>query len=357
MRMNSRSRFSSRLGMVVALAFVTAVLTSCSSSTKSDSPKPSSGGSAALPANAPPNGAAKIVNGVLGTKKARAVFITSGDPTTNQWIYSMEKGFESAGVDYKWSSAKFSNQVLAQKLETYINEKPDLLIVHNSDLSALSRLLTRAQQAGIYVIVLNLASNVQTDAFIGPNWADVGKLLAERMAKDCSAKDKKKVAIITGFGADANSVLISEAMQSVFKEKGLEVVANQPGQFDPDKARAISSTILQQHPDLCAFGGTWDHMSLGIANAVKQAGKSGSVGVYTADSSVNACDAIKAGTLTAAVNYGIADMGPAAVATGKYLLLSGLKAGEARTALYTRLFVVDKKNANEASACYSGEVL
>ncbi|HET9770272.1 MAG TPA: sugar ABC transporter substrate-binding protein [Acidimicrobiia bacterium] len=351
--MNTRRWFAG------ALLATLLVGSACSSSDDNDSSPQAQGGTEAggLPETAPPDQVVALTTEALKGKRVRLALITGGIPLTDEWTNSMAAGFTQAGIDFKSSNAGFDPQVLAQNVETYINEKPDVLIVHNADLSGTAQLLKRAQDEGIYVIVINLASNAQTDAYVGPDWTTMSAMLANRAADDCVAKSKKKMAIITGFGADSGSVLSGTAMEKVFKDRGLEVVSNQPGQFDPNKAREIAGTILQQHPDLCAFIGSWDGMMIGAAAAVEQAGKAGTVGVYTTDSSKPTCEAIAKGSMTAALNYSVPDMGPQMVAVAKYLLQSGVKPGSGKTALFSRMSIIDKTNSSDPEACYDGKVV
>lgn len=337
----------------------TMLVGSACSSGSDDSSSRAEGDSEAggLPATAPPAEVVELTNGMLEGKKVRLALITSGVPLTDEWTNSLAAGFEQAGIDFQANSAGFDPQVLAQNVETYINEKPDVLIVHNADLSGTATLLQRAQDEGIYVMVINLASNAQTDAYVGPDWTAMSTMLANRAADDCAAKGGTKAAIITGFGADSGSVLAGTAMEKVFSDRGIQVVANQPGQFDPNKAREIAGTVLQQHPDLCAIIGNWDGMMIGAAAAVEQAGKAGAVGVYTTDSSQPTCDAIAKGTMTAALNYSVPDMGPQMVAVAKYLLQSGVEPGSARTALFSRMSIIDQSNHTDPEACYDGKVV
>jgi ribose transport system substrate-binding protein len=351
---------NTRRWLAGALLATMLIGSACSSDSNDNASPRAEGGTEAtggLPASAPPAEVVQKTSEMLKGKRVRLALITSGIPLTDEWTNSMAAGFTQAGVDFKSSSAGFDPQVLAQNIETFINEKPDVLIVHNADLSGTAQLIKRAQDEGIYVIVINLASNAQTDAFVGPDWTTMSTMIANRAADDCAAKGGKKAAIITGFGADSGSVLAGEAMGKVFTDKGIQVVANQPGQFDPNKAREITGTILQQNPDLCAVIGNWDGMMIGAAAAVEQAGKAGKVGVYTTDSSAPTCEAIKKGSMTAALNYSVPDMGPQMVAVAKYLLQSGVKAGSGRTALFSRMSIIDKGNVADPEACYDGKVV
>lgn len=336
----------------VALLFAVAGCTSSRTDTSNTTAGGTTGG---LPAVASPQEViAKSLDAMKGKKVQMITISGDGAALTYAWRVRADLGFKEIGVDFTAINANFDTQVLAQQVQTAINQKPAALILHNADLSGLAKLIQQAQDKGIYVIVMNLGSNAQSDAYIGPNWTSMVSSLAERAAKDCKGLGKKDVAIISGFGSDTGSLLTVEAATKTFKDQGMNLVASQPGQYDPTKANEITRTLMQQHPDLCAVLGNWDGMMSGAANAVGQAGKQGQVGVYTTDSSSVACDGIANGTVAAAVNYGGGQtMGDDAVAVTQYLLQSGMKPGTNKTAIFTPVQIVDKSNYQQPGACYA----
>ncbi|MFT3851315.1 MAG: sugar ABC transporter substrate-binding protein [Ilumatobacteraceae bacterium] len=293
---------------------------------------------------------------MVAGKTARFVLFGSGTALTDSWTNGLKKGFEQAGMKFELVESNLDPTLYTQQLETAINDKVDVLVTANFDVSSSADLLQKAQDAGIYTILLGIGSVQQTDAFVGPDWIEMSKLLAGRVANDCKAAGKTDVALLLGFGTDAGTVLAEQGFKEVFDQQGIDIVSSQPAQYDPNKAREITATLLQQHPDLCAVVGTLDTMMFGAAEAVRQAGKTGDVLVYTTDSSSAACDAIKSGDMTAIVNYGVPDTGPIIVAVTKFLLQSGLKPGANRTALFTPMTIIDKTNVDDPSACYSGQL-
>ena len=99
---------------------------------------------------------------------------------------------------------------------------------------------------------------------------------------------------------------MNEAAFKVFKEHPeIKVVSNQASNWEPEKARQITVTVLQQNPDLCAIFGHWDVHTIGAGNAVKDAGLSGKVLVYATGGGEygEACKAIENGTLSAEWSY------------------------------------------------------
>ena len=345
-----------RLLLGVAMAFVVALGGCTSTGPTPTSSSGASGDSGGLPDTANPKEVAKYVHNTLKGKKVYYSAGGSGFPLQDVWLNTFKESFKQLGIEFKANDAQADPQKLVQNAQTFINQDPDVLILHNQDLTNAASLIKEAQAKGIYVIVINLASVAQSDAFVGGNFGPAQTALAERMATDCKAAGQTDVAIIQGWSSDGLSVQAVEAWKSVFKKQGLDVVSEQAGQYDPTKAFNIATTVMQQHANLCGFIGAWDSMMIGAANAVEQAGKVGDVRVYTSDASIVACDAIKKGTMTAAVDYGVMSYGPTIVALTEYLLESGMKAGQNKTAVFAKYTVVDLTNMDTSQgSCYTGD--
>jgi ABC-type sugar transport system substrate-binding protein len=195
--------------------------------------------------------------------------------------------------------AAFNTGAMSELLAKAISEKPDLLVVHNPTVQLLSRQIKQAESEGIKVLQINLQSNQPSTAFVGANWERIGREIAEDIVKECGKDSGKsgKVAIIPGQLTAADSVIMNEAAFKVFEQHPeMQVVSNQASDWEPEKARQITATVLQQHPDLCAIFGHWDVHTMGAGNAVKDAGKADSVLVYsTGGGDSVACKAIEEG--------------------------------------------------------------
>jgi ribose transport system substrate-binding protein len=122
----------------------------------------------------------------------------------------------------------------------------------------------------------------------------------------------------------------------------------------------MAQVVIQQHPNLCGFIGTWDSMMIGAANAVDQAGQKGKILVYTSDSSSVACDALRAGSMTMALDYGVGLMADQIVAQVQNLLITDPGAGSSGSVVFPRyklLTAEDLKNDIPRAACYTGQPL
>ena len=145
----------------------------------------------------------------------------------------------------------------AQNAQTLLNQKPDVLIVHAGDSSILNSLIKQAQSQGVYVVNLNLMTTLTPDVYVGGNFDRGETALATEMAKSCKTKGKSEVAIIRGFSGDGLSLISGTAYNKVFKDNGIKVVADQAQDYDATKAHDMARVVIQQHPNLCGFIGTW----------------------------------------------------------------------------------------------------
>ena len=229
------------------------------------------------------NAGALADNNIAG-KKVIFVPIAMGISLTEGWARRMSQHAAIHGYSFEVRDAAFNTGVMAELVAKAISDKPDVLVVHNPTVQLLARQIEQAESEGIKVLQINLQSNQPSTAFVGANWERIGREIAEDIVKECGAGSGKsgKVAIIPGQLTAADSVIMNDAAFKVFEgHKEIQVVSNQASDWEPEKARQITATVLQQHPDLCAIFGHWDVHTMGAGNAVKDAGKSDSVLVYS----------------------------------------------------------------------------
>jgi ABC-type sugar transport system substrate-binding protein len=253
---------------------------------------------AATPASADSN---------IAGKKVIFVPISMGISLTEGWARRMKEHAAAHGYSFEIRDAAFNTGAMAELLAKAISDHPDVLVVHNPTVQLLARQIKQAEGEGIRVLQINLQSNQPSTAFVGADWTRIGTEIAEDIVKECGEGSGKsgKVAIIPGQLTAADSVMMNDAAFKVFEQhKEIQVVSNQASDWEPEKARQITATVLQQHPDLCAIFGHWDVHTMGAGNAVKDAGKADSVLVYaTGGGDDVACKAIEDGVLDREWSY------------------------------------------------------
>ena len=235
----------------------------------------------------------------IAGKKVIFVPISMGISLTEGWARRMREHAAIYGYSFDVRDAAFNTGVMSELLAKAISDKPDVLVVHNPTVQLLARQIRQAESEGIKVLQINLQSNQPSSAFVGANWERIGREIAEDIVKECGAGSGKsgKVAIIPGQLTAADSVIMNDDAFKVFEQhKEIEVVSNQASDWEPEKARQITATVLQQHPDLCAIFGHWDVHTMGAGNAVKDAGKADDVLVYSTGGGDDvACKAVEDG--------------------------------------------------------------
>ncbi|MBL4732707.1 MAG: sugar ABC transporter substrate-binding protein [Rhizobiaceae bacterium] len=216
-------------------------------------------------------------------KKVIFIPIAMGITLTEGWARRMEEQAKLHGFDFEVRDAAFNMKAMSEIFAKAINDKPDIIVAHNPTVQLLARQIRQAESKGIKVLQINLQSNQKSTAFVGANWSRIGNDVAEDIVAACGKGSGKsgKVAIVPGQLTAADSVLMNKATMAVFdKHPEITVVSNQASNWEPEKARQITATVLQQNPDLCAVFGHWGIHTIGAGNAVKDAGKADSVLVY-----------------------------------------------------------------------------
>jgi ribose transport system substrate-binding protein len=292
----------------------------------------------------------------IAGKKVIFVPIAMGISLTEGWARRMREHAAIGGYTIDVRDAAFNTGIMAELVAKAISDKPDVLVVHNPTVQLLARQIKQAESEGIKVLQINLQSNQPSAAFVGANWDRIGREIAEDIVKECGEGSGKsgKVAIIPGQLTAADSVIMNEAAFKVFEgHKEIEVVSNQASDWEPEKARQITATVLQQHPDLCAVFGHWDVHTMGAGNAVKDAGKADDVLVYsTGGGDSVACKAIEDGVQDRIWSYDADGQGRDA-GTMVDLLLQGAAAADGSMLIAeSPLKVIKAGEGYDASLCW-----
>lgn len=292
----------------------------------------------------------------------RVVFLplSMGFDLTETWAAMMAKQAKHLGYRFEIRDPNWSTDAGAQALTQIITEKPDLIVVHNPDIQVYARLIQRAQREGIYILQVNMRSAYASEGYVGPDWIEVGEMLAQTAVNKCSPKNggSGKIAITQGpLTAPASAYQIKGVFNVLNKNPDIKIVSNQAADWDASKARAVSATALQQNEDLCAIVGFWDGQDIGISAAVEEAGRRGKVNVITSGAGTStACDNVASGKFTAYLNYNSKGQGRDLNNLISELLQSRPKVGGAKVSLYSPIAVTTADNMKPDS-CYRLEDL
>ena len=134
-------------------------------------------------------------------------------------------------------------------------------------------------------------------AYVATDNQAVGKMAGEELTKQL--EKGSEVAIIEGKAGAISGEQRRDGAKAAFEEAGMKLVDSQPADWDRTKAFDVATNMMNAHPDLKAFYACNDTMALGIAEAVKKAGKD--ILVCGTDGDKEAISAVDKGEMTATV--------------------------------------------------------
>jgi ribose transport system substrate-binding protein len=194
-----------------------------------------------------------------------------------------------------------------------INQGIDALIISPFKPDALGPIVDAAKAKGIPVIVDDIGGGGSDyDVIVISNNEEGGVMAAEQMDKLITAAGKpKKVASITCEASAVYAARRNVGFETKIKELGYEVVATLSGNSQQEQGYKVMQDILTANPDVSGVFSCNDPMAVGAAQAIKDAGKSGSKDIFVIGFNADqiALESIKAGDMAATIQQVPYEMG------------------------------------------------
>jgi ribose transport system substrate-binding protein len=275
---------------IAAAALLTFALVACGGDTKTKTVTVNSGG-----------GASDTGGGSGKTVK----IVASVPPTDHGWLGAISKNAkEAAGqyddVDFKLVEAADADSQ-AQQIEQIISDKPDALVVLPQDGEALTPVAQKAQEAGIPVVNIDrlfTTPDAATATVLGDNY-QIGVLAADYIGDELSCKGN--VVEIQGLAGISVTTERSKGFKEELAKKcpdgGVKIVAQQPGDFNPDTGLKVMENILQSEKKIDAVYTHDDDMAQGVVQAIRNAGREDEMFLTGVGGSEDAMKQIEAGGL------------------------------------------------------------
>jgi len=275
----------------------------------------------------------------LKGKKVVLIPLAMGFDLAQGWAHYIKKEVEGFGGTFDTRDPNWSTEAGAQAITDLIasDPPPAVLLVHTPDLTSYNKLFKKAQQAGIYVIQVDNPSNYAADAFVGSDWDKLGQLEAEAAVKGCGDNSSKQIGLVQGDQVNASSLFqYAGIMKVLAKHPDFKVVAKPDSNWDPTTSRNVTTTMLQQNPDICAIIDFWDGDATGSSAAIRDAGKAGKIFLVTTGGGEKVdCDNLQSGVFGAVVMTELQNQSRDINAIIKFLLQSGQPPGTSKTWIYT----------------------
>lgn len=181
-------------------------------------------------------------------------------------------------------------------LESAARSNPSGIAVDPVDAIGHMAAIRRIRDQGIPVVLFDSPSPDTSITSVGNNFAQQGIIAAERLVKLIGQTGK--VAVMQGFPTAPNHKERYEAQMAVLKQyPGITVVDGGIDNDEIETARQQALSILESHPDLKGYLCCDASGPIGIAAAIKEAGKVGTVKVVSMDGIKPILDAIKEGVI------------------------------------------------------------
>ena len=181
-------------------------------------------------------------------------------------------------------------------LEKAARGQPSGIAVDPVDAISHMAAIRHIRDRGIPVVLFDSPSPDASITSIGNNYSQQGVIAAERLVRLIGYAGK--VAIMQGYPTAPNHKERYESQLAVLRRyPDINVVDGGIDNDDIATARQQASAVLELHPDLSGYLCCDAAGPIGIANAIKEAGRTGRVKVVSMDGIKPILDAIKEGVI------------------------------------------------------------
>ncbi|MBC7871191.1 MAG: sugar ABC transporter substrate-binding protein [Chitinophagaceae bacterium] len=238
---------------------------------------------------------------------------------------------ELLGVDITWFDGEFDPAIQRGRIDQMATETWDFVAIQPGSIGTLVEPVQAMIDAGTPVIDMDtlIAPLDQLQAMgiltlIAPNNVfmseSVVRILMQRMG------GAGKIAHIGGQPGHTGAQARGQGFLNVVAQyPDVEVVADEPANWDNAQAAALTETILNRNPDLKAIFADNDDMALAAQQAVANAGLTDQVFVGGVDAMTNAIEAVADGRLVATARNSSTRIHGWSVIAGAYAATVGLE--------------------------------
>ena len=279
---------------------------------------------------------------------------TSGKPVValvlktlnHPFFVDMRRGAQEAadrlGVTLQVQAAEREIDVEKQMqiVENVIQTGIQALVITPSGSREIVPALVKAKNAHVPILIVDTRvdakaaadAGVTTETFIGSDNYAGGSIAGAYLVKVTGGK--ARVAILEGIpGHETGDSRLRGFRDEITRAPGITIVASQPANWERDQGFNVFQNMLQAHPDIDSVFACSDLMALGAIEAIRAAGKTGTIRVIGFDALDDAKKAIAAGTMDSSVAQFPFEMGRVAVENAVKVIRGEKIAGDIKVTL------------------------
>jgi len=304
-----------RLRAVAALLTAAALVAACANP-EDETPAPAgSGGEQVVATDAPATGAGCTLSAYGAPKldlKDAIVGFSQSEKEANPFRIAETQSIrdEAARLGVRQllvtnAQSQLSKQI--SDIQDMLNQGAQFLIVAPLNSAGLEPALQAAAAKKVPVLTIDRKVDATACrdyvAFLGSNFVEQGRRAADAMVKATGGTGK--VAIL--LGSSGNNVTTDRTKgfvdQIAATAPGIEIVAQQTGDFARDKGQQVMEQLISSNPEITGVYAENDEMALGAVTALTSAGKKPGrdVKIVSIDGTRNAVQAIVDGTINAVI--------------------------------------------------------
>ncbi|WP_017588931.1 ABC transporter permease/substrate-binding protein [Nocardiopsis ganjiahuensis] len=233
----------------------------------------------------------------------------------NPFFLQMRDGAQAeadeAGVDLVVTDAQDDASQQADQIQNFISTGVDAMVINPVDSDAAGPPVRGANKADIPVIAADRGvTEADVETLVASDNVEGGRLAAQALAEELG--EEGRIAVLQGTpGTSASRERGSGFAEGIAEYPGIEVVAQQPADFDRSKGLDVMTNMLQGNGDIDGVFAENDEMALGAAAALSSRGEEAVVIGF--DGTPEGLEAVEGGVLHASVAQQPAELGRAAV--------------------------------------------
>lgn len=238
------------------------------------------------------------------------------------WAEQAAKNYPN--VDFKIQTADKPETQISQ-IETMLATNLDGIVILATESAPLTPTAKKVKERGVYLVNVDRGFTEPglADVFVEGDNKAFGKKSADFMVEKLGSKGK--IVIMEGIPSTVNTDRVNAAKAVFSANPGIEIVAQQSGMWNREKAQQTMQTILTKAPQIDAVWASDDDMAEGIEQAIKEAGRKdikwilGGAGKKEIIKRVMDGDAMYPANIT---------YPPSMIAMGMHLAVTNLRAGK-----------------------------
>jgi ribose transport system substrate-binding protein len=159
-------------------------------------------------------------------------------------------------------------------IEDMMTQNINGLVLLATEPNAIAPIAQKVKDRGIFLVSVDRGSDTLTpitDIFLEGDNKAFGKKSAEYIVE--RLKGNGKIVILRGIPSSVDTDRYEAAMAVFRANKGIEVLSDQPGMWNQQKALEVMQSYLASFPKIDAVWASDDDMALGAEKAIKEAGR------------------------------------------------------------------------------------